>query len=62
MTDPHEAAILLLEDDPAHVWLIERNLRRSGVTSDILAIGGGREALNLFLSIVTVAKGAPGSD
>ncbi len=43
--DPH---ILMVEDDPGHARLIERNLRRAGVTNNILVIDDGYDAVNYF--------------
>jgi len=41
--------ILLVEDDPGHVLLIEKNLRRAGVTNEIIKLeDGGRAVEFLF--------------
>ncbi|WP_089718608.1 response regulator [Candidatus Entotheonella palauensis] len=40
--------ILMVEDDPGHARLIERNLQRSGVTNDILIIDDGYDAVDYF--------------
>lgn len=40
-----EMTILLVEDDPGHSRLIERNLRRSGISNRIVAADSGRKAL-----------------
>lgn len=40
--------ILLVEDNPAHAKLIQRNLRRAGVTNPIHHIDNGREALDFL--------------
>ena len=44
---PHkqEVAILLVEDDPGHARLIEKNLRRSNITNDIVIINDGQQAI-----------------
>jgi CheY-like chemotaxis protein len=43
--------ILLVEDDPGHARLIEKNLRRSNITNDIVRFEGGQDALDyLFKS------------
>ena len=39
MPEPREVSILLVEDDPGHARLIEKNLRRSNITNKI-ARGG----------------------
>jgi CheY-like chemotaxis protein len=38
--------ILLVEDDPGHARLIEKNLRRSGITNEIVFINNGQAALD----------------
>ena len=38
--------ILMVEDDPGHARLIERNLRRGHITNEILVIGDGQEAVD----------------
>lgn len=38
--------ILLVEDDPGHARLIEKNLRRSNITNQITVINDGREAID----------------
>jgi CheY-like chemotaxis protein len=38
--------ILLVEDDPGHALLIEKNLRRAGITDDIILINNGQSALD----------------
>jgi DNA-binding response OmpR family regulator len=42
------ATILLVEDDPGHARLIERNLRRAGVTNELLKIEDGQKTLDYF--------------
>ena len=37
--------ILLIEDDPGHARLIEKNVRRAGVSNPILAFADGTSAL-----------------
>ena len=39
--------ILLIEDDPGHARLIEKNVRRAGVNNDILPFADGTSALAL---------------
>ncbi|BBB92022.1 MAG TPA: response regulator [Methylomusa anaerophila] len=38
--------ILLVEDDPGHARLIERNLRRAGIANEIIFIDNGQSALD----------------
>ena len=50
---PHNnpVRILLVEDDPGHARLIERNLRRANVTSDVLVLSDGLEALDYLFNL-----------
>ena len=41
-----EVSILLVEDDPGHARLIEKNLRRSNITNDFIIVGDGQQALD----------------
>ncbi|NIE68088.1 response regulator [Burkholderia sp. Ax-1719] len=47
-------SIVLIEDDDGHATLVERNLRRSGVSNGFLRFRDGQEALDYFF-------GAPGT-
>ena len=38
MTNKQEVTILLVEDDPGHARLIEKNLRRSNITNEIITV------------------------
>jgi len=38
--------ILVVEDDPGHARLIERNLRYSNIANEIVKLGNGQEALD----------------
>ena len=45
----HETVtILLVEDDPGHARLIEKNLRRSGLSNDIVTLDNGQKAVNFL--------------
>lgn len=46
MSNMQAVTILLVEDDPGHARLIEKNLRRSNITNDILAIHNGQQAID----------------
>ena len=50
MPDQHPITILLVEDDPGHTRLIEKNLRRASITNEILAIADGQQALDYLFS------------
>ena len=41
-------AILLVEDDPGHALLIERNLRRAGVVNEIIKVDDGQKAVDFL--------------
>ncbi len=38
--------VVLVEDDPGHAILIEKNLRRAGIIDPIVPLSNGREALD----------------
>lgn len=40
--------IVMVEDDDGHARLIERNLRRAGITNNLVHLRDGREAMNYF--------------
>lgn len=42
-------SIVMIEDDPGHARLIERNIRRAGVNNDIVAMANGTDALAYLL-------------
>jgi CheY-like chemotaxis protein len=50
VSQPQPVTILLVEDDPGHARLIEKNLRRSDVTGGMLVFGDGRRALDYLCS------------
>jgi CheY-like chemotaxis protein len=41
-----EVIILLVEDDPGHARLIEKNLRRSNITNEIITVSDGQQAID----------------
>ncbi|HEX4504141.1 MAG TPA: response regulator [Alphaproteobacteria bacterium] len=43
-------AIVLVEDDPGHARLIEKNIRRAGVTNDIGHFASGTAALDHLMA------------
>jgi CheY-like chemotaxis protein len=56
MPEPTEVTILLAEDDPGHARLIEKNLRRSGITNTIVTVGDGQQAID-YLFCESRARG-----
>ena len=46
MSSVQEVTILLVEDDPGHARLIEKNLRRSNITNDIVTVTDGQQVLD----------------
>ncbi|MGH2341084.1 response regulator [Segnochrobactraceae bacterium EtOH-i3] len=50
MTDPlRPVTIVMIEDDPGHARLIEKNIRRAGVNNPILGFADGAAALSYLL-------------
>lgn len=51
MSNIQAVTILLVEDDPGHARLIEKNLRRSNITNKIVSFNNGQDAVDyLFKS------------
>ena len=50
MDEKSEVTILLVEDDPGHALLIEKNLRRFNLSNDIIRAEDGRKALDFIFS------------
>jgi CheY-like chemotaxis protein len=48
--------ILLVEDDPGHARLIERNLRRALITNEIVTLGDGQQAVDYLFKESTYAE------
>ncbi|WP_034296904.1 response regulator [Herbaspirillum sp. RV1423] len=55
MADKEEVGIVLVEDDDGHALLVEKNLRRAGLSNGFLRLKDGQEALDYFFN----ATGAP---
>lgn len=51
--------IILVEDDDGHAVLVEKNLRRAGVTSAFVRLRDGQEALDYFFPTLPGASRAP---
>lgn len=48
MTEHQPVTILLVEDNVGHAVLIEKNLRRSGVSNTIVKLGDGQKAVDFL--------------
>src|SRR4051812_22646460 len=48
MASSENVLILLIEDDPGHARLVEKNLRRSNVLNKIVVLKDGQEAIDFF--------------
>ena len=46
MSAEQPVTILLVEDDPGHARLIERNLRRALITNPIVTLSDGQQAVD----------------
>jgi CheY-like chemotaxis protein len=44
MARPEPVTIVIVEDDPGHARLIEKNIRRCNITNNLLILRDGREA------------------
>jgi len=53
--------ILLVEDDPGHARLIEKNLRRAGISNPMVVLGDGQKALDFIFAEGTRQGVAPPS-
>ena len=49
MEHPEAVTILLVEDDPGHAILIEKNLRRGGIANTIVTVNDGQKAVDFLL-------------
>ena len=46
----NSVVILLVEDDPGHALLVEKNLRRSNIMNDIIMLSDGQKALDYLFN------------
>lgn len=51
MPENFSVTIVLVEDDPGHARLIEKNLRRAHITNDIVVLRDGEEAVEYFFPV-----------
>ena len=61
MPEFEEVTILLVEDDPGHARLIEKNLRRNSVTNSIVQLPDGQSAVDYLFrrGAYSGRRGAP---
>jgi CheY-like chemotaxis protein len=50
MSDIPEVTILLVEDDPGHARLIEKNLRRANIKNDIVNLTDGQQTIDYLFN------------
>lgn len=50
MSNSQQVTIIMIEDDPGHATLIEKNLRRAGIANNIIGLDNGRKAIEFFTS------------
>ncbi len=55
MADMNNVTILIVEDDPGHSRLIEKNLRRANIRNEIIKISNGRQVLDYLFEEVEYA-------
>jgi CheY-like chemotaxis protein len=48
MANQQPVIILLVEDDPGHALLIEKNLRRASIANDIIVLDNGQKAIDFL--------------
>jgi CheY-like chemotaxis protein len=48
--EKQHVTIFLVEDDPGHAVLIEKNLRRAGISNGIVAVDDGQKAVDYLLN------------
>jgi CheY-like chemotaxis protein len=49
--DKKSVTILLVEDDPGHARLIEKNLRRSNIMNEIINVSDGQQAVDFLFGV-----------
>ncbi|PCE26703.1 hypothetical protein BWP39_07890 [Paraburkholderia acidicola] len=59
-TNGETVGIILIEDDDGHATLVERNLRRAGVSNGFLRFSDGQEALDYFFGDPAAADDTTG--
>ncbi len=60
MNTGDSVSIVLIEDDDGHATLVERNLRRAGVTNSVIRFTDGQAALDYFFGPAPAAGATSG--
>ncbi len=50
MADTQQVTIVMIEDDMGHARLIEKNLRRAGITNELVHLDDGQKAADYFFA------------
>jgi len=58
MPEPQTLTLLVVEDDPGHARLIEKNLRRSSVSCEIVKLTDGQQILDYLFTNGKAAESA----
>ncbi len=61
MSNIQAVTILLVEDDPGHARLIEKNLRRSNITNEIMTLTHGQQAIDYLFNEGEFTESKPAS-
>jgi CheY-like chemotaxis protein len=60
MSHGETVSIVLIEDDDGHATLVERNLRRAGISNSFVRFHDGQQALDYFFGAASsAASGSP---
>lgn len=58
MSITEQVVIVMIEDDEGHARLIEKNLRRGGITNALVHLSTGKEAIDFFFAPNSLSSGA----
>lgn len=50
MNEPHTVSIIMVEDDEGHARLIEKNIRRAGISNELTHFADGTSALDYLFN------------
>ena len=60
MNAHHPVGIVMVEDDEGHARLIEKNIRRAGISNDIRHFTDGTSALDYLFQVCIPSRRSPG--